>query len=290
MATINKEITYLFSSDEKLGAYQKNSNGNQFSVRLTNDIKIPSKAENCTLEVQTANVWFNTPNISAELKNNVIRIVTTEISTTAAAQDMTINIPDGLYSPVSLQGFLKLYFTNNGFPVNLIEITGDAALQKIIITFPFPDTQVDLTHPNSCSGVLGYDKRLVPLALPVIARYGDIADNIAKFNSVESYNIISNIIQDGLIINSNSSGVIANIPISSDQSPGSLILYRPARPIRLSAHTLIGKSLGYATFTLTSQDGTHVNTLTENFSCLITIRYQILSTHNTNQLTSNTHI
>ena len=70
---LKNNIDFLISSDPKLGALNKSADGSTFSIRLDeNGLGIPRRAQSVTLEVLSAEMWYNTSNITT--KNNQIGV------------------------------------------------------------------------------------------------------------------------------------------------------------------------------------------------------------------------
>ena len=70
MSLITVEQTYFFSSDPTIGAQNVSSDGSKFQVTMDRPIIVPSASVNVSVECRSANIWFTTPNISDELKND----------------------------------------------------------------------------------------------------------------------------------------------------------------------------------------------------------------------------
>ena len=92
MSLLNCEESYFFSSDERNGAQNKSQDGSTFSVQLNNPISIPKESIYCTLEVSSATIWNNTPNISSAIGNNKLYLHT-EVDADLGP-DFVITIPD----------------------------------------------------------------------------------------------------------------------------------------------------------------------------------------------------
>jgi hypothetical protein len=83
-------------------------------------------------------------------------------------------------------------------------------------------------------------------------------------------------VNNGLPLNNVGSGIIASIPITS--SPGSQINYSPTVPIPVDASNLPGTTLQFITFDLLDQDLCYVNTVNEDWSITLSIKFKILLT------------
>ena len=87
---IEKQISYIFSSNPANGAKNISADGSEFTVTLYDPIAIPAHAKYCTVEVQGANIWYTSPNISVDLDNNVFAFFD-------GTANQSITIPKGLY-------------------------------------------------------------------------------------------------------------------------------------------------------------------------------------------------
>ena len=67
--------TLILSSDSVTGATNVSRDGDRFDVYLNDPITIPKNAVNCTVECVKAQVWYVSPNISAEIGNNIIDFI-----------------------------------------------------------------------------------------------------------------------------------------------------------------------------------------------------------------------
>ena len=70
MSLITVEQTYFFSSDPTIGAQNVSSDGSKFQVTVDRPIVVPTASVNVSVECRSANIWFTTPNISDESKND----------------------------------------------------------------------------------------------------------------------------------------------------------------------------------------------------------------------------
>ena len=126
--------SYIFSSAPENGAKNRSATGDSFQVQLSQPITLPREAQNATLEVVQADIWNTVPNISLLKGNNKFRFSVGEIVSLE-----TITMQDGLYSVGALNSFLSRELVGLGYPADLINLVGDGATQKIIITFSQED-------------------------------------------------------------------------------------------------------------------------------------------------------
>lgn len=270
---IHKQQSILFSSAEENGAQNKSEDGSRFTVTLQNPIQLPQATVNATIEVEKATIWNVAPNISAAFGNNLFNFTTTNAGNPGTH---TITIIDGLYSRANLSSFLSTAFANLSLPSNLIVLSEDSSTQKTILTFLEAGDQVNFTIANSCREVLGFDSRLSPL-VPEAAGFSDYSDNTANFNRVNSYLVQCDIVSNGIPINNGGAAVIAQVQIPSG-STGKLINYEPFNPTKVNAQDLIGYGKTNILFKLLDQELRPTPTLGEDWTVLITIRYDVLLT------------
>ena len=209
------------------------------------------------------------PNISAVIGNNKLYLHTEEGS---LGTDFVVTIPDGLYGVVELAARIQREIIELGLPANLLVFTADDSTQKIVISFTYESTWIDFSQPDSCRDVLGFDSRLVPLVSQA-ANHSETGDVTASFDRINNYLLKSDIISDGISVNAISDSIIADILITS--SPGSQIVFAPFHPPKANADELIAHSKTNLDFRLVDQLGRQVDTLGEDYSFTIVLRYVI---------------
>jgi hypothetical protein len=282
---LEKQLSYIFSSNPANGAINPSADGSSFDVQLNQPVAIPAEAVNCTLEVQSANIWWVIANISAELGNNKMYIYSewTDGPAPPSYPNYVITIADGLYSLDGLSTAISRELVNQGLPSNLISLSGDGSTQKTIFTFNYDQpTSIDFTQADTFRIILGFDSRIVPTFFPRPAGYSEYGDDVARFNQISSFLINTNLISDGIPLNNTSSGTIADVLI--DVQPGSLINYTPFVTVTANADELIGKSKNFFNFRLTDQDRRVVNTNSEYYSLTVVIKYYIPFTDSTKSI------
>ena len=267
-----KVTSYAFSSDPNAGAQNVHNKGSSFSVALNKPIAIPSGAISCSVDVIQANVWFVTPNISADLGNNNFYFS----SAVTNPGSYHITIPDGLYSLADLNATPSREFANLGFAANIILLSPDGPTSRSIITFTIAGLDVDFTQANTVRTILGFNSRTSPASPPSVAAESDYSDNPAAFNQINSFYIRSSLIaSDGLPINNMAAGIIAAIPTNVVE-PGEQIIYQPQVPIDIDASSIIGRPIQSITFDLVDDQFRPVNTVGEYWSLILHIHYSVL--------------
>ena len=267
-------LPIYFNSSAETGAIPVGILGHEFAVQLITPIMIPRAAITATLEVSNCTIWNSSPNISSLIKNNKMYFTYLNV-------DYESTFPDGLYADYDMNAFMNIFFNKNNLPTNLFVITSSTATQKVTIVFNFMDLKIDFTKPDVCIDVLGFNPEIILGPVTPLISVGDdnltpfykIAPNVAKFNRVENYYIVSNLLSTGIPQNQISSGILARIPI--DVRNGSLINYNPTNPTRCNATELIGTIRQVLKFRLLDQLLRDVSTFGEDFSFCINIRYYI---------------
>jgi hypothetical protein len=266
---IEKKLSYIFSSDPTKGAQAVSPNGAEFSVNLNYPLAIPRLAKYCTIELHSASIWYVTPNVSAELKNNKFYF--------NDGFARTLTVQNGLYNLDQLVQSLILESTNlvpamiTPFE-DLFTIVGDDPTQKVVITFlPAAITAgatIDFTQPDNMGALFGFNPQILNGVPPTV-----FGDNVAQFNQTNQFYIQSDLIHTGIPVNSNQSNVLGVVYI--DVPPGELINYQPQQPLIINADELIGGSRTGFRFRLTNEDGVLQDTNEEFWSFIVTIRYYI---------------
>ena len=277
---IPKSTSFFFSSDPANKAHNVSVDGSQFTVVMDTPISLPQGAMSATLSVSQASIWNTSYNISAAFSNNVFAFRSVF---GAPVPDVgpqvpiaySILLPDGLYSLSGFNAYLSTQFVNLGLPSNLITVTGDDATQKTILTFLLAGDQVDFTVANSVRGILGFDARLAPVTAQT-AGFNEFSDEPANFNRVNSYLIRSNLVSQGIPVNSIGQGIIAQVPITVP--PGSQINYQPRNPIPVDASELVGLGKNAFTFSLVDQNLRATPTAGETWDFVLVLNYFVLLT------------
>ena len=92
---LEHEIPLVISSSALSGAKNISSDGSSFQVAFEGGFKIPEGSHNCTVAVETAAIWWNTPNIIAG-QNDKLKITGPNTSDVSTIYNLTI--PQGLYN------------------------------------------------------------------------------------------------------------------------------------------------------------------------------------------------
>jgi hypothetical protein len=180
-----------------------------------------------------------------------------------------LEFPDGLYSVTALNSQLSLLLVNAGFSPDYLSITGDDATQRTVITYGAADIAVVFTGGDTFREILGFDD--VPYPLSTAAGQSIPGQNVANFNTLNSYLISSDLVSQGIPVNATGASILAQVPISA--RPGSLIVYQPRNPSRTDLTELIGLPRSSFRIWLTNQVGEYIDTNSEDYSIVVVIRY-----------------
>lgn len=259
---IEKNFSYFFNSSTASGALNKSADGSSFQVELYQPLTLPNNTKYASMSVIQSNIWNNSYNISSARGNN-------KFSYLVASTPHNSTIPDGQYTVTALQNFITLQLIEDGFPGDRITITGDESTSKIIL-YVAANYRVDFTITDSVREILGFDSQVIPVSPSEDARY-EYGESTASFNYVNSYQIRSSIVSNGIPTNANGNSIIANIPITSP--PNSLIVYSPINPTEIDITEIVGSSKQMLKFDLLNQDGETVSTNGEDYS--FTCRFRV---------------
>ena len=256
-------IVLNLSSDPTLGAINVSPDGSSFQVDLNSGrgILVPRESTVCEICIMRASIWNSSPNIGPLYNNNRFKFISGGLM-------HTIAVPEGLWSLSALNTYLSTQFVTRGYQAGLFRLSGLDSTNQTAITFANLADTIDFTGPDTLRSVLGFDSRVVTVAVDNGTAYSDTA---AAFNRNDSYQIATNLVT-GLQVNSSTSGVIGIIPITA--SPGSLITYDPMQLLWIPAPELIGAARSNLRFALQNQSGEPTPTEGEVWSATMVIRYK----------------
>lgn len=257
--------------------------GGSFYLQFHDPIAIPQDANECTIEITNLTAWNVFHNIAGSLKNNKLHITTSETSSLGITGSFVLTIPDGQYDLNLLSDNIQEQLQDQGFPgnnstfsatKNLIDIEALTAQNRVRIIYNYAATYCDFTQSESVGSILGYKQRLSPENNgDRLGGFRDLAGGIAKFNSINTLLLNTNLVNNGITQNGSVSGTLAVIPINARS--GSQIVYTPNVPTRVDASELIGQMRSNIAITLTDESGNFVNTQGEPFTLLMLINYKI---------------
>ena len=261
MSYVKKQFDALFSSEN---ANYLSSDGSYFEVDLDADgLPIPEHCENIQLQVISATMWWNTPNIN---KNNQHF----HFFSTSTNQLYDIVLPEGIYSIGQIATTIdREVFIACGIQ-GLFTITADDATSRITIEFKNATDYIDFSKNDTFSDLLGFDK--------VITKGGAnhfiaISQNPAQFSDISYFLVESNLTNSGISINGKAYNIISRILITAHA--GSQIVYSPYKPSLIDASPCRYTRKKKLTFTLLTNKLENANTNGEYWSIQVRFSYLI---------------
>jgi hypothetical protein len=272
--SIERKVTYIFSSDPTKGAQAIQQDGSVFSVNLQYPISLPIGTQYATMEVHSASIWYVTPNISEALGNNRLTI-------NDGVNDYPLVIADGLYNFPQLVNAIQITFNSQTLPVppahqfeEMFAFNADNATQRVAISVLQAYGTITWNVPNPIRNIFGFtdaaNDTTPPVAILVAPRVY-VGNEQAAFNAINQFYISGNLVHTGIPSNSNSSNLMAVVYI--DRPPGSQINFQPQQPLLIDAAELIGGQRTNFTFRLTNERFEPLDTFGEYWSFIITIRF-----------------
>lgn len=268
---MQKEVSFIVSSDPINGAQNISADGSQFDVYFPTPLIIPQKAENLQVTVESGDIWWAVPNI-IENVNDTIYI---SYDDGGGAVDYNVTVAQGLYDLTGLNSAIQRELENIGAPISpfpLISLSADNSTQKVFITRFYTQSVIDFTQADTFRDILGFDSQII--ASNPTAPLNTLADNVANFNTVNFFLVHSDIVSKGLRLNGNFNQIIAKILINV--APGSQITYTPNNPTKIEASNLKGTSRNNFRFWLTDDQNRAINTNGEYWSMTLTVKYTVI--------------
>lgn len=264
------EFSILASSDPANGATNLSADGSQFTIALQEPFAIPQTAVNVQVSAPEGSVWWVSPNI-IEGKNN-------RFSIAIGADDFSVLIPTGLYDLSGLQATLNALWQGivapPVLPVSngpLLTFSPDSATQKVVITANYANTTIVFT-PDSPYDILGWDIGSVnPPTNGASVPFSWIAPNVANFNTINNYQIHSDIVALGIRVNNSYTQLLTPVPITV--APGSQIVFQNLVAAQIPSPDLRGIQRTNIKFWLTDDQNRPVNTLGEYWTVRVVIKY-----------------
>ena len=153
------QVSLLLSPDPAVNAFNVSSGRDQWDVNLDNEITMPQHAQQVSVEITRATMWFTTDNISAERGNNKFYL-DVEGDTVKP-----VTLTDGLYDLSSMAHTIDVGLVNQGMASRFVTFTPDNATQHVIINFSRAGLRVDLYGAGACRKILGFKRHPAPLGL-----------------------------------------------------------------------------------------------------------------------------
>jgi hypothetical protein len=252
--------TLILSSSVAAPADVRN-NGSEFQTTLPEPLKFPKGTSQVQVRVVAASIWNSVPNLVA-CSFNLITLANGAIS---------IPIPKGQYSVSLLDAALNRGLTNGGYDPNLVTLVSDEATQKIGIQFTAIGGAINFPTANDpLAKLLGFNSLSFTPATTVVNQI-IVAPNVAAFNSINSFQIHSSLVEQGIAYGNQYTRLVAQVPVSA--APGSIINYEPMSPSICSANSLLGGTQQRVVSVLTNERNELVDTNGETWSYTVELRW-----------------
>jgi hypothetical protein len=287
---IENEISMILNSNPIDGAANLSADGSFFQVNLEDGgIQIPGGAINVTVSVESASVWFSTPNIisadslDGRLKQNNKMYFTNVPLVGGGTGNVVIEVEQGLYDLTALNDeiFKKIkstapfmYVTPGTTSKSPVVFDADPATGKIFCIFNEPNVTIDFTPNDTFRDVLGFNAQSIasPAGASQTNPLSVDAPNTARFNSLTSYLIHSDIVQNGIRFNNSYNQTLTDVLIG-DAATFEQINSTPFNPPKVDANELRGIHRNNISFWITDQDNNRINMAGEYWSFRMVIRY-----------------
>jgi hypothetical protein len=264
-----EEFSLILTSDATQGASNVSSDGSRFEVQMNESLRVPDDAINCSVSMESASIWWSVANIITGV-NDTMYIH--GLDTSDVEQDFTIVIPQGLYDLPALNLKIQQLLENEDgkiTPSNNIDLIADNATSKVVIKFNYSVNTIDFTQTDTPRIALGFNDAVYGAYAG--APENVLANNVAQFNSIDSFLIHCDLVDRGILMNNTYSQIVGQVLI--DVSPGSQIIYNPFNPTKVEANNLIGASRRVIRVWLTDQAGNTVNTNSEIYSLKLKVSF-----------------
>jgi hypothetical protein len=247
------------------------NDGSKFTVFFNPPIRIPGDSEP-TISCNQFNCWWTFPNINST--NNQLVV---SFSNVNSDTPITLTFEPGLYSLEGLnQSIGYMLNDNDNLSGSEIKFISDASTQKIIIsclpTSATGDITIHLSNEMSTiKPFLGITSD-VDFTASIGGQTEFKADLSGKFN-ILSYIVLNSSISNGAYSPNglfNGAEIAAITPHNVEV--GSQVVWEGVNPLKVGCN-LAGNTTSQATFYITDQDGTTLNTTNEEFSARLVIEY-----------------
>lgn len=203
----------------------------------------------------SASIWYSWRNISATLGNN-----TFDYTWNNGTNWANVTIPDGMYSGIQLQDYVKAKVLLDGHSLTGIVIAPNYSTLKFDIILE-AGYRIDLTG-SDLNLLLGFTKKIVTATESGTST----ADITGGINSL----LIHCSATDSSFINSTASDIIHSF--SPDLPPGSLLQVEPQNRIYLPLNTT---QLRHINMRITDQDGHLIGLNGEDVTYLLHVRKMV---------------
>lgn len=245
------------SSNPSAGAFNVNSNQNQFTINISPALKIPSEAYNCKIYLRKATVPYRFININSS--NNKIYF-----SDDAGDTDKySLTLDTGFYSVKGINEAIQRQMENfimensigtETFTKTLIQVVADTASGLVNLQINKAGYLVYFKTADTAWDLLGFtSNRVMPSSGLTTGSTYFTANNQPKFNLIKSLCLQSSL-TNSYFYNGKTTNILDVIPIGST-APNFNIQYSPNPNYTfLDGNNLIGGTINSITFKLTDQD------------------------------------
>ena len=189
-------------------------------------------------------------------------------------QNYELTIPNGLYDLSGLNQAILRELENAGAktdPSVLFSLSPDEPTNKVEIRFNYDTVSIDFTRTNTLREIMGFNSEIIG-PYPTVP-FNRLADNVARFNSLNFLIIHSDLTPTGIRFNNTYNQALCKIQINV--SPGSQILYNPYNPAKIQVPDMIGAIRSTLRMWITDQNNNRIDTNGEYWSARLVLRYQM---------------
>lgn len=250
---VNKELSLVFDSASDgvqiLGMDQNNKA--TFQVNFDEPLTLPSEGIDCTLQVDEVIVSNVSPNITED--------------SVFIYDGVTYTVPAGLWSIDELQSEMNSLITP--FDANNIRLTGINAIGKVrisnILSLSFPGGLA-----NQLVVLLGLSASQTTIAPGSLTQ----GDNVARFDVLDSYVVVSDLVANGIRFNNDFAQVISVVHITI--GAGGLIVFSPVQPAIIPTPELLGTNKSRVVMRLLKNNLQPADTRGTNWSVRVRIKWK----------------
>jgi len=258
-------VTLLVSSASVTG-----NDKSQVIYRFKSPLVIPKDAVNPYCEVLSSQIWFNSPNITSA--NNQLRF-----TINGGGGTHTWVADEGLYGIDELNSALGVFTQSLGHPSNLISFTGRGYDGKLVVkvdTAAISSGMVIHWSTSSMATFLGFQTNADHNFANFATADMQVANSVANFNSLSYWAIEMHGLGVGSIFYDEegkpSSIISTHAPATS---VGKQSKFFPTHPLKIPISSS-GAQINQLVFNLTDQSHVRVDTLGEDWSCIVQISWE----------------
>lgn len=256
------------------------TNGDEFFVTHYKPLGIPRTAKNILLSVEQAELFWVSPNILTGV-NDLFKIVDANaggaLDTGVAPQTYNLVFPQGLYDITTFNTTLIQLQEDAGMisslyspPRPFITASYNISSGKVILIANYTSLSIDFTIAQTPREILGYDSQTLGPSTQVPTNW--TADNLAVFNTITSFLLHTDLVENGLQLNKELFQIVAQVLINN--TVGKQIRYQPFNSSVVDASKLAGNLNRTWKFWITDQNSDPVNLQGEAWSMRIRITWE----------------